>query len=171
MMRDRADLGLVTHLTMHELDRAGPVAFAASGRTVFVCENPQVLQAAANARTETPLLCLSGNPASVGTRLLRSLITMGSSVRYHGDFDWPGVAIAGRVIALGASPWRMSADNYTTAAARLDADHVVVLTGRPTSTTWDPALATAMSARGLAVHEELVLPDLLADLGGQRAVP
>jgi uncharacterized protein (TIGR02679 family) len=169
MMRSRADLGLVTHLTMHELDRAGPVAFAPPGRPVFVCENPQVLQAAAHARTEAPLLCLSGNPASVGARLLRSLLTADSSVRYHGDFDWPGVAIAGRVLALGAAPWRMSADDYTAAAARLDADHVVVLAGRPAPTPWDPALATAMSARGLAVHEEFVLPDLLADLGGRRS--
>lgn len=164
MMRDRADLGLITPLTLHELDRAGSVHFTAPGQNVSVCENPQVLQAAAHARTESPLLCLSGNPASVGTQLLHSLIAEGNPVRYHGDFDWPGVAIAGRIIARGAAPWRMSAPDYRAAVARLDADHAVTLTGRPVPTAWDPALATAMSTCGLAVHEEFVLADLLADL-------
>ena len=94
MMRDRADLGLITHLTLHELDRAGEIEFAVPGQIVSVCENPQVLQAAAHARSGMPLVCLSGNPASAGTRLLRALTSAGNPVRYHGDFDWPGVAIA-----------------------------------------------------------------------------
>ena len=164
MMRDRADLGLITHLTLHELEVAGSVEFAPPGQTVFVCENPQVLQAAAHDRTDMPLLCLSGNPASAGTRLVCALIAAGNPVRYHGDFDWPGVAIAGRILSLGATPWGMSADDYRAAAARIDADHAVTLTGSPVPTAWDPALAVAMSSRGLAVHEEFLLPDLLADL-------
>lgn len=165
MMRDRADLGLITHLTLHELAVADSVAWLAPGQVVSVCENPQVMQAAVRAATGTPLLCLSGNPASVGTRLLHRLIAAGNPVRYHGDFDWPGVAIAGRVVGQGAKPWRMSAEDYTAAAATLDADHAVALTGRPAPTPWDPELAKAMSAYGLAVHEEYVLSDLLGDLG------
>jgi uncharacterized protein (TIGR02679 family) len=164
MMRDRAELGLVSHLTLHELDRAGPIRIAVGGQTVSVCENPQVLQAAAHAGTQTPLLCLSGNPATVGTRLLRTLIGAGNPVRYHGDFDWPGVAIAGRIIALRALPWRMSAADYRKAVNGLDPDHAVALTGAEVATPWDPALTAAMSARGLAVHEESVLADLLSDL-------
>ena len=171
MMRDRADLGLITHLTLHELDRAGPIELAVPGQTVSVCENPQVLQAAAHAGTQMPLLCLSGNPATVGTRLLQTLIAAGNPVRYHGDFDWPGVAIAGRIIGLGAAPWRMFAADYREAAAGLDADHAMALSGNPVPTPWDPDLAAAMSARGLAVHEESVLSDLIADLdvGSPRA--
>jgi uncharacterized protein (TIGR02679 family) len=164
MMCDRAELGLVSHLTLHELDRAGPIQFAVGGQTVSVCENPQVLQAAAHAGTQTPLLCLSGNPATVGTRLLRALIGTGNPVRYHGDFDWPGVAIAGRIMALGALPWRMSAADYRKAVNGLDPDHAVALTGAEVATPWDPGLTAAMSARGLAVHEESVLADLLSDL-------
>ena len=67
MLRERADLGLITHLTLHELERAGKVVFAEPRQTVSVCENPQVLQAAVRAGTDPPLICLSGNPASVGT--------------------------------------------------------------------------------------------------------
>jgi uncharacterized protein (TIGR02679 family) len=165
MLRERAELGLVTHLTLHELAVAVPASWSEPGRVVSVCENPQVMQAAVRAGTETPLLCLSGNPASVGTQLLRYLVKAGIPVRYHGDFDWPGVAIAGRVIQQGAMPWRMAADDYVTAVADLDADHAVPLTGRPAPTHWDPLLAAAMSKHGLAVHEEFVLADLLADLG------
>jgi uncharacterized protein (TIGR02679 family) len=164
MLRERADLGLITHLTMHELERAGDVAYTAAGQAVSVCENPQVLQAAAHAGATAPLVCLSGNPATVGTRLLRALLAAGNPVRYHGDFDWPGIAIAGRVIAAGATAWRMSAADYAQAVDRLDADHAVALTGRALRTPWDPALAPSMRARGLAVHEESVLGDLLADL-------
>src|SRR5262249_13706974 len=154
MMRERADLGLVTHLTLHELERAGPVAFTEPGQTVSVCENPQVLQAAAHANASRPLLCLSGSPAAAGTNLLRTLISAAPPVRYHGDVDWPGIAIANRIIAAGAVPWRMSATDYRTAAANLDDDHAVALTGKAVPTPWDPALASAMTARGLAVHEE-----------------
>jgi uncharacterized protein (TIGR02679 family) len=164
MMCERAELGLVSHLTLHELDRAGPILFVASGQTVSVCENPQVLQAAAHAGTQTPLLCLSGNPATAGTRLLHALISAGNPVRYHGDFDWPGVAIAGRIITLGALPWRMSTTDYQKAVDGLDPDHALALTGTEIATPWDAALAAAMSARGVAVHEESVLADLLSDL-------
>ena len=165
MLRTRADLGLVTHLTLHELAAAAPAAWAEPARTVSVCENPQVMQAAVRAGTATPLLCLSGNPASAGTQLLRRLIADGVPVRYHGDFDWPGVAIAGRVIRQGIRPWRMSAGDYLAAVADLDESHAVPLTGRPEPTPWDPLLAAAMAERGLAVHEEFVLAGLLADLG------
>lgn len=168
MLRQRADLGLITHLTLHELERAGEVAYADPRQTISVCENPQVLQAAAHANAGGPLVCLSGNPATVGTRLLQALLAAGNPVRYHGDFDWPGIAIAGRIIAAGATAWRMSAAAYEDAVARLDGDHAVALTGKAVRTPWDPALASSMLARGLAVHEESVLPDLLADLADGR---
>jgi len=167
MMRQRADLGLISHLTLHELEQAGNVALAPPGQTISVCENPQVLQAVAHARATSPLICLSGNPAFAGTRLLRALIDARHSVRYHGDFDWPGVAIAGRVIAMGATPWRMLAIDYQNASATLDAEHAVALTGKPVPSPWDPALASAMTAHGLAVHEESIVDQLIADLVDQ----
>jgi len=164
MMRERADLGLVTHLTMHELDHAGPVMFAERSQQISVCENPQVLQAAAHAGCGQPLLCLSGNPATVGRRLLRTLLTAGYPVRYHGDFDWPGIAIAGRIVAAGATAWRMSAVDYRAAATMLDQQHAVPLAGKVLTTAWDPDLARAMCEVGKVVHEESVLDDLLADV-------
>jgi Protein of unknown function C-terminus (DUF2399) len=41
----------------------------------------------------------------------------GAELWYHGDFDWPGVAIAVDVITrYGGRPWRMSASDYLSAA-------------------------------------------------------
>jgi uncharacterized protein (TIGR02679 family) len=157
MMRERADLGLVTHLTVHELQRAQ--ALTRPGEVVHACENPQVLQQLAAAGVDRPVICTSGYPAAVGSLLLNRL-----KVRYHGDFDWPGIAIARRIIARGATPWRLGHDDYLEAAERLPADHRLALSGRPETTPWDEHLQAVMIATDVAVHEEAIVDLLLADL-------
>lgn len=169
MMRARADLGLVTHLTVHELrGAAANRQWVASGALVSVCENPQVLQAVSRAGgTSSPLVCTSGNPATAGWVLLHGLLAQGALVRYHGDFDWPGVAIAGRMVAAGVAPWRLNAGDYLDAAEAppgVSSAEVLELTGRRVETPWDPELAAAMARTGIAVHEEALLEVLLGDL-------
>lgn len=159
MMRERAGLGLFTHLTVHELRRAGELT--RPGEIVHACENPQVLQRLAAAGVDRPLACTSGNPAAAGSLLLGR-----SAVRYHGDFDWPGIAIARRIIAQGARPWRLGCADYGEALARLPAGRRLTLTGRTESTPWDPGLSRAMIAANVAVHEEAIIDLLLADLAG-----
>jgi uncharacterized protein (TIGR02679 family) len=158
MMRERAELGLVTHLTVHELERAPTLT--APGEVVHACENPQVLQQLSAAGVDRPVICTSGNPAAAGSLLLDRL-----SVRYHGDFDWPGIAIARRIILRGATPWRLGSDDYLEAAARIPEDHRLALTGRPETTPWDEHLQAVMIATDVAVHEEAIVDLLLADLG------
>jgi uncharacterized protein (TIGR02679 family) len=166
MMRARADLGLVTPLTLQELrsPAAADSHLVPARQLVSACENPQVLQAAARAGVAGPLVCTSGNPATAGWLLLRRLVDAGARVRYHGDFDWPGVAIAGRVFAAGAVPWRMAADDYTAAVASLPAESRLGLDGGREATPWDDRLAATMARHGVAVHEESLLAVLLADL-------
>lgn len=165
MMRDRADLQLVTHLTLHELRGAADgTALAPAGQPVHACENPQILQAAARADCHGPLVCFSGNPASAGWLLLRGLLEAGADVLYHGDFDWPGMAIAGRVMAAGAVPWRLGAADYDEAITTLKAESRLALTGSPVATPWDTTLAAKMRDAGLAIHEESLLQVLLGDL-------
>jgi uncharacterized protein (TIGR02679 family) len=159
MMRERADLGLVTHLTMHELRRVGELT--RPGEIVHACENPQVLQRLAAAGVDRPLACTSGNPAAPGSLLLGRAV-----IRYHGDFDWPGIAIARRIINQGAQPWRLGCADYCEAAERLPADRRLMLTGRAETTPWDPGLSPAMMAANVAVHEEAIIDRLLADLTG-----
>lgn len=132
---------------------------------VHVCENPVVLTAAADALGPAcpPLVCCNGRPSAAVWRLLELLAEGGAEFAYHGDFDWGGVAIAAAVRdRIGWRPWRYDASAYRGAAPGTP------LAGRPSPTHWDPALAAAMTERGVRVEEEQVLPDLIADLG---AVP
>lgn len=124
MMRERADLGLVTHLTVHELQRAA--GLTRPGEIIHACENPQVLQRLAAAGVEHPVACMSGNPAAAGMTLLARTVML-----YHGDFDWPGIAIARRIFDRGARPWRFGRMDYVDAVDHLPADNRLGLSGRP----------------------------------------
>jgi uncharacterized protein (TIGR02679 family) len=157
MMRARADLGLITHLTVHELQRADDLI--RPGEIVHACENPQVLQRLAVAEVQRPVACMSGNPAAAGMVLLKRAV-----VCYHGDFDWPGIAIARRIFERGARPWRFGRGDYIDAVHRLPAENRLILSGRAEATPWDEGLHTAMTAADVAVHEEAIVDLLLADL-------
>jgi len=157
MMRERADLGLVTHLTVHELQRAADLT--RPGEIIYTCENPQVLQRLAAAGVEHPVACMSGNPAAAGMTLLARTVVL-----YHGDFDWPGIAIARRIFDRGARPWRFGRMDYVDAADHLPADNRLTLSGRPQATPWDEGLSAEMTAANVAVHEELTVDVLLSDL-------
>jgi uncharacterized protein (TIGR02679 family) len=151
-------------LTLRQLLRHPP-GWRVEGRTVFVCENPAVVAEAADALgpASAPLVCTHGRPGAAVTTLLRQLRDAGAALRYHGDFDWPGLAMGNQIITrYGAQPWRFSAPDYAAAPAGSP------LAGPPVEASWDPSLAPAMSARGHAVHEESVLPSLLTDLAPKR---
>jgi uncharacterized protein (TIGR02679 family) len=157
MMRERAELGLITHLTVHELRRVAELT--SPGQIVHACENPQVLQRLAAAEVDRPVACFSGNPAAAGGILLARTV-----VHYHGDFDWPGVSIARRIFERGARPWLFGRDDYLGAVDRLPAENQLSLTGRAEPTPWDAGLSAAMAAVDVAVHEEAIVGTLLADL-------
>lgn len=165
-LRLRADAGAETHLTLREIRRLAPLRF--TPQTVYVCENPRVLEAAADSGARRAMVCTMGNPRTVTLALLDALrASPGVELAYHGDFDWPGVAIAERVMRrYHARPWRFAATDYQRAVvqARERGTPHQPLAGRATDTFWDPALAAAMTATGVAVHEEAVIDDLLPDL-------
>jgi uncharacterized protein (TIGR02679 family) len=109
-----------------------------------------------------------GNPTTVTHALLREL-TASPSVKlaYHGDFDWPGIAIAERIIGrYGATPWCFGTADYLRAVTRAKERGTPgrPLAGRPVTPSWDPLLADAMTAQNIAVHEEAVIEDLLPEL-------
>lgn len=150
------------HLTAWDLRRV-PTWGDQRESTVLVCENPRVLEAVAERATSPwPVVCTSGEPNTVVAGVLAGLVEGGATLRYHGDFDWGGLAIAARVIGrFGAVPWRMGAADYE-AAVRVEAPE---LTGKPVEAGWDPELSPAMRAHGRCVHEESVLGELLESLG------
>ena len=132
-------------------------------REVFVCENPAIVSLAAQQPGIrcAPLVCVNGEPRTAARLLLRRLRQAGATLWYHGDFDWPGIAIAGRIFTeFGAQPWRFDAHAYVEAVRR----PCRALTGTPAPSPWSPQLSTAMQETGLACDEELLANVLLNDL-------
>lgn len=160
-LRAHAEAGEPVRLTLSQLTRHPPGMTDVVGTTVFVCENPAIIAAAAR-RLGTrcaPLVCVEGQPSAAAQQLLGRLAEAGARLAYHGDFDWPGLRIGQLVIdRFQAVPWRFGTSEY------LAAPSGPPLGGRPATVTWDPELASAMSARGVAVHEEQVVDTLLDDL-------
>jgi uncharacterized protein (TIGR02679 family) len=160
-----ADSGEPSHLTVRQLRRAGERVFREwNNRTVSVCENPSVIAAAAQrlGPRSLPLICTAGQPASAGQLLLDLLCRAGCRLRYHGDLDPPGIAIANMLMQrFAVDPWRMSAADYVSAVSTSGPS----LRGRVLDAIWDDQLSSQMRSRGKAVLEESVLGVLIGDLG------
>lgn len=156
-LRMAAEAGDPLHVTAWDLLRADLTIGPAT--RVLVCENPRVLESLATDRGgSVTVVCTSGMPGVVATDLLGRLRHSGADLRYHGDFDWPGIAIANRLTAqLGCRPWLMSASDYSV-AVRPDG---LTLEGSEVRALWDDDLAPAMREHGVAVHEEAVLDRIL----------
>ncbi len=159
--------GEPAYLSLRALLRSPP-AWAVAGLTVYVCENPNLLAIAANQLGVrcAPLVCTEGMPAAAQRTLLQQLRQAGACLRYHGDFDWAGIAIANQVLTShGAQAWRMKADDYE-AAARVAAKPGHALAGKPVAASWDARLSLTMMGHDLAIAEEALAAGLLDDLAG-----
>jgi uncharacterized protein (TIGR02679 family) len=166
-LEDAAVTGEPLRITLHQLSRWRPDV--ASGRTVFVCENPAVLRSAAAqlGPGAAPLVCTEGRPSVAAHRLLDVLVEAGTHLRVQADFDWPGTRIAGALLGRDqAAPWRLTAPDYEAAVGTRsrDARRGARLRGTPVHTPWDPRLATAMAEMGEVVYEEELIDLLVADL-------
>lgn len=164
---DAAD-GEPRYWSLRQLLR-GPSAWRVAGRDVFVCENPNLLAMAADALGPrcAPLVCTDGMPAAAQRALLAQLATAGAHLHYHGDFDWPGISIANRVLQdFGARAWRFSAADYGAAVALAAAVAQAPLRGKAVIASWDANLASRMQQAQRAVAEEALLHALLPDLAG-----
>lgn len=162
----RSDAKCESHLTLRDLRRLDRLVPADT--PVWVCENPRILEAAMDAGSGVIMLCTAGNPVVAVTTMLDRLAADGARILYHGDFDWPGISIANRVIGgYGGQPWRMGAGDYEAALVAAGARMVELppLIGAAVEAVWDGELGPAMARSGRAVHEELILEDLVADLG------
>lgn len=164
LLADAAALGLPLHLSLLAL-RSQPVVVPAD-TIVLVAENPRLVEAAAQARLETPVVALNGNPAGAAQLLIAQLRESAADLRYHGDFDAAGLRICGRMHGLGLVPWKMGADDYRSALALAEAAGAE-LPRDPLpvpETPWAPELAAVFARCRRIVHEERLLPDLLVGL-------
>lgn len=162
VMALHAEAGEPQRLSIRQLLREPPrFSVEHTGPLVSICENPNVVAAAANrlGATASPLICTEGQPKTAVMLLLRALSAAGVALRFHVDFDWAGLRI-GNLLArrYGARPWRMTAADYRSVPGEVELgeDAVVV--------EWAPELSEAMRLTGRAVYEEQVLEGLLEDL-------
>lgn len=157
--------GEPAYASLRSLLRASP-SWDVSDRTVYVCENPNLLAIAADRWGPdcAPLVCTEGMPAAAQRCLLSQLAEAGAKLHYHGDFDWPGLRIGNHVMrAHGAEPWRFGADDYA-AAIRTASGLGQALMGQPVDAIWDEELANVMQQHRIAIAEEAVVASLLPDL-------
>lgn len=158
-----AEAGQPTMLTYRQLvtDAVGRVP-----AVVYVCENPAVVAEAADRLGihSAPLVCLGGQPGAAAVRLLTRLADSGAELRYHGDFDAGGMAIA-RTLSRHVPwrPWHFAAADYLDAVASLS--DLPSFSGVIRETPWSTELAVALAQHRLRVEEESVLELLLSDLG------
>lgn len=167
-----AAAGLPARLTLgqvrHYLDAERAPAANTPARA-FVCENPTVAEAAADALGArcAPLVCVEGRPSVAANLLLQELQNTGSELRYHGDFDWPGLAIASPIIAIGALPWHFGAADYRDGLTLNIRPKRLPTPPSQVQAAWDHALVRTMLDHLLAVEEETVIDRLLADLAAR----
>lgn len=128
---------------------------------VFVCENPAVLEAAAESGIRAALVCTEGQPSHACIRLLDACAAAGIPLHLRADFDLAGLRIVQFLHRRypHAHGWRFDAVTYRGLTAGPP-----LLSGELPETPWDPELARSMSAAGHGVHEEQLMHILLSDL-------
>ncbi len=113
---------------------------------VYVCENPTVVEAAADKLGPrcAPLVCTDGIASTAALEVIRGLTAAGCGLRVRADFDRAGFVIVDQVrsVAPSAMLWRFDAETYALAGG-------------------DPV---AFGPSAPAIHEEAVLSLLLGDL-------
>jgi uncharacterized protein (TIGR02679 family) len=160
------------YLSLRALLRSSPL-WAVAGRTVYVCENPNLLAIAADRLGPrcSPVVCTDGMPAAAQNRLLSQLAQAGARLLYHGDFDWPGLRIGNYMMReFGAQPWQFTAADYVAAVLKSPRPGRQ-LDGVEALASWDAELASTMRGHQLAVAEESVADSLLLDLDSSGTRP
>lgn len=144
--------GVPTWLTLRDL--LGPWRFDPIPAQLFVCENPTIIEAAADELGERcpPLVCTDGVPALAALDLLAGASETGIAIHARADIDPAGFVIVATVrsAAPNARLWRFNTPTYATHLGIEVAEGV--------------ALADAHEQYGTDVHEEAILALLLDDL-------
>jgi uncharacterized protein (TIGR02679 family) len=144
-----------------------PPSWTVAGMPVLVCENPNLVAIFADRLGAgcPPVVCVDGHLGAAQRAILKQLKASGADLRYHGDYDWPGISIANNVIAkYGAVPWHFSAVDYV-AAAESAPKLATPLSGRSVVASWDANLTAAMTKTGIKIEEEAIAERIIDLLG------
>ena len=146
-------MGEPVWLTQRMLDQDWTCAPA----TVFVCENPTVVEAAADALGERcpPLVCTDGIASIAATDLIAGIAAAGCPIIARADFDESGLIIVDQVRAAAPDmrPWRFDQATYAQLVPSSSVESVACAVD----------LREAVKIGG-PLHEERLLALLLDDL-------
>jgi len=144
--------GAPAWLTLRDL--LGPWHFDPVPTRLYVCENPTVVEAAADELGErcAPLVCTDGVPALAALDLIAGAAAAGIKVRVRADVDATGFVIVDtvRAAAPGAELWRFDIATYAGYFGAGEGGSLVEVHG----------------SVGRDLHEESLLGELLGDLTG-----
>jgi uncharacterized protein (TIGR02679 family) len=152
---------------------------ARPGRPAFVCENPTIVEAAADRLGAAcpPMVCTDGLPTNIAVDLVRRLGEAGCPLFVRADVDAAGIAIVRMLLSVApyARLWRYDAATYLqavgSASQRSEADlgHAGAGVGMSEAGIAVDELTAVYEARGRPLHEENLLADLLADLDSAQS--
>ncbi|MQY29477.1 TIGR02679 domain-containing protein [Nocardia aurantia] len=149
--------GAPVWLTLRDLLQ--PWHFEPLPTRIYVCENPTVVEAAADELGErcAPLICTDGVPALAALDLIAGAADAGIEVWVRADIDTAGFVIVDtvRTAAPEAEPWRFDIGTYIGYFGAGEGD----------------SLAEVHRSTGRDLHEESVLRELMADLAEGAADP
>ena len=150
LLNEAAAAGEPVRLTLRMLRRAPPM-LDRSLRLLSVCENPSVVETAAErlGATSAPLVCTDGMPRTAVMRLLHHARDHRLAIRTSADFDPAGLHITNFLAReVDANPWRYTAQEYR----RILADHAdrdpIRFSGALPSCVLDPDLTVEMRQPG-----------------------
>lgn len=132
--------------------------------TVFVTENPSVLEAAVGI-AGAKVMCTMGSPSLEMFIALRAAQAAGWEILVRGDFDWAGLCMVNDVLreVPGSVPWRMDKESYLSSIGRGGEGTELYLDGELEG-FWDQELVEVMLERKRAGFEEGLLEELTKDI-------
>jgi uncharacterized protein (TIGR02679 family) len=133
--------------------------------TVFVCENPTVVEAAADELGSRcpPLICTDGVPSIAALDLIGGLAASGCAVAVRADIDEGGFVVVEQVrsVAPAVTPWRYDASTYArhlgATTPETDDEH-----------DWLTHLRQLYARHQVPLHEETLLDELVRDLASKE---
>ena len=148
---------------------AGLTAGDSPSGKVYLVENQMVFTQLCDhaADFHSPLICTSGQPTVAVIRLLDMLASAGTDLFYSGDFDGKGLSIALQLLTRYSEClhlWHMTAADYVRCRSdvRLSEESRSLL--RNCADTVLAPVAEAIGRNGCDGYQELLLPQLQADL-------
>lgn len=136
---------------------------------VYLVENQMVFSQLCDqaAWFHSPLICTSGQPTVAVIRLLDMLAAAGTDLFYSGDFDGKGLSIALQLLTCYPDHlrlWHMTAADYARCRSDVRMSEASLTLLHTFANTVLASTAEAIEHSGYDGYQELLLPELQADL-------